>query len=352
MTTLLPPSVEKLRLAHLTRNEAQARTALAQRVRVLPIDWNDQIWQLTLVPMADSGPVEAQAGEWRVQVEWAGAPFDMVLPGGAAQAWIAARFPALDVNSLPDELTAAALDTACYQLLAMLSGLGRGAARILGLERKTGAGDDFPHVFRLEARCDGQVLSGRLGCGSLGLMLMAGLAARLPALSNELPVDDLPVLLRAEIGHTWLDATELSGLLPGDAVLVEHAFLSPEGELWLGHDAWGVRVQCDDTELTVTQEFIHLGLIMSPTTTDSAESEHPISPDKLPLRLAFDLGERTMTLAELQNLQVGQAIDLARPLSSAVSLRVNGALVGTGELVEIDGRLGVTITALATRVET
>lgn len=68
--------------------------------------------------------------------------------------------------------------------------------------------------------------------------------------------------------------------------------------------------------------------------------------EPLPLRLVFDLGERAMTLGELQSLQVGQSLDLGRPLSSSVTLRVNGAQVGTGELVEIDGRLGVTISAL------
>lgn len=69
--------------------------------------------------------------------------------------------------------------------------------------------------------------------------------------------------------------------------------------------------------------------------------------DQLPLRLAFDLGERTLSLAELKALQPGQTLELGRPLAGAVQLRVNGALVGTGELVEIDGRLGVTVTSLA-----
>ena len=63
----------------------------------------------------------------------------------------------------------------------------------------------------------------------------------------------------------------------------------------------------------------------------------------------FDVGELSLTLGELQTLQVGQPLTLSRPLSSAVSLRVNGALIGTGELVEIEGELGVTITSLFQR---
>ena len=346
MTTHPPASVERLRLARFTRNEAQARTALAQRVRGMPLAWGGESWALTLTPLAESGPIEAQAGEWRLQVEWAGTPFELVLPGVAAQAWIAARFPSLEVAHLPDEFAAATLESACDELVATLSALERGPARLQSLTREAGPGEDLPHQFALEARCDDQVVAARVACGSLGLMLMAGLATRLPPMHNDLPVQELPVQLRAEVGHTWLPAAEITGLRAGDAVLVEHAFLTTEGELWLGHDAWGVRVKCNHTALIVTQEFTHLGLTM-PSTTDTADSEQSFSPDKLPLRLAFDLGDRTMTLGELQNLQVGQAIDLARPLSGSVNLRVNGALVGTGDLIEIDGRLGVAITALA-----
>lgn len=74
--------------------------------------------------------------------------------------------------------------------------------------------------------------------------------------------------------------------------------------------------------------------------------------DRLLMRVAFDVGERTMTLGELQALQEGQVIELGQPLSTAVSIRVNGSLVGTGELVEVDGRLGVSVTSIFGRNET
>lgn len=67
---------------------------------------------------------------------------------------------------------------------------------------------------------------------------------------------------------------------------------------------------------------------------------------QVPITLSFDLGERTLTLGELKTLQVGQSLALDRPLSSAVAVRANGALIGWGELVLIDERVGVTLTAL------
>ena len=44
-------------------------------------------------------------------------------------------------------------------------------------------------------------------------------------------------------------------------------------------------------------------------------------------------------------------IDLAREPGNAVRVSVNGRRIGAGEIVEIEGRLGVRITELAVRNE-
>lgn len=62
----------------------------------------------------------------------------------------------------------------------------------------------------------------------------------------------------------------------------------------------------------------------------------------------FDLGELVLPLRTLRTLAVGQVFELDRPLPSGVRMRANGQLLGEGDLVEIDGRLGVTLTRLAT----
>ena len=62
--------------------------------------------------------------------------------------------------------------------------------------------------------------------------------------------------------------------------------------------------------------------------------------------------KRSISDAELQALHEGQVIELGQPLSTAVGIRVNGSLVGTGELVEVDGRMGVSVTSVFGRNET
>ena len=72
-------------------------------------------------------------------------------------------------------------------------------------------------------------------------------------------------------------------------------------------------------------------------------SAEVVSLESLPVRLSFDLGEVTLTLAQVHALQVGQALTLDHPLQGAVRIRANGALIGEGDLVEVDGHIGVSI---------
>ena len=51
--------------------------------------------------------------------------------------------------------------------------------------------------------------------------------------------------------------------------------------------------------------------------------------------------------AELRALQPGAIFDLQRPLADGpVMIRANGALIGTGDLVEVEGRIGVRVGTL------
>ncbi len=61
------------------------------------------------------------------------------------------------------------------------------------------------------------------------------------------------------------------------------------------------------------------------------------------------LGTIEMELAELARLRPGQVLDCETPLGSSVELVVSGAPVGNGELVGVDGKLGVRILSMARR---
>lgn len=350
----------------LTRNEAQARNLLAQRALACPLELAGQVWQLDVQPWPPGqGASPPPPQDWHLRLDWGGARFDLWLPASAAQTWMAASEPGLDLPTLPEAFAAAALEDALAAALAALAGLQRGAARLESLSRVGDeAGSDSssdgtgPHRFGLRLTQGEAVVHGALAADTLGLMLIAGLAAQRPAQANALDEDRLPVPLLAAIGSARLSVGELDGLRPGDAVLLERTWLDADGGLWLLAGDLGVRVRWNDGGLTVTQTATPIGLAMpepeaesmpAPAPEPVAEKPADAPPDwsSLPVLLTFDLGERTLTLGEIKSLQVGQSLELARPLEQAVHIRANGALIGSGELVEIDGRLAVGIASLA-----
>lgn len=71
-----------------------------------------------------------------------------------------------------------------------------------------------------------------------------------------------------------------------------------------------------------------------------------LAPD-VPVQVIAVMGKRGITIKELMELRMGQVIDLKRPPNETVDVVVNGKLFARGELVEIDGKLGVRILKLA-----
>lgn len=67
---------------------------------------------------------------------------------------------------------------------------------------------------------------------------------------------------------------------------------------------------------------------------------------QLPLQLLFDIGECEMNMRELQALHVGSVIKLASQISEVVRVTINGRMIASGELVEVDGKIGVILARL------
>lgn len=341
----------RVRLPRMKRRDVLARNQIAQRVSALSVPWEGSAWQLTLRPSLKKGPLPVGESEWCLRLSWDGVPLDLVLPAAGAQAWLHTRFPDLDLPELPEPFLAALMARACGSLTGALGDLQCGAVRVDGLVRGPSEGRPLEHVFNLEAVSGESAVRGRLAVDPLGLELMAGEAAKLEVATNRMQLDDLPILMRLEVGALWLDASQLSSLVPGDAILMEQSLPGEDRKLWLACGDSGLQVVVEETRMTVLTAFRSGGWVMPPHESRSDADSTLATIDHLPLRVVFDLGEMSMTLSQLRDLQVGQSIELGYPLPSVVRVRVNGALVGTGELVDIDGRLGVTLTALAPRAQ-
>ena len=83
---------------------------------------------------------------------------------------------------------------------------------------------------------------------------------------------------------------------------------------------------------------VAIGYVPAPMTQALADSAS--------VELVVQLGTTRMTLRQLGELSPGAIISLGRPLAGPFEVRAHGRLIGRGELVDVDGELGVRIVSL------
>lgn len=185
---------------------------------------------------------------------------------------------------------------------------------------------------------------------TLRLPMVAGEVGVSVAELEELQVGDVVVLQ----GAAKQDATQVAiAILPGKTIIAtvdgQKLAIARVGNSMSTSDAAGG----DAKSAQAPKAAAPAGA--APAAAAPAKASEPLMPaasiEELPIRIVFDLGEVELTLAELKALVPGQVINLARDPGNAVRVSVNGRRIGAGEIVEIEGRLGVRITELGGRHE-
>jgi type III secretion system YscQ/HrcQ family protein len=162
---------------------------------------------------------------------------------------------------------------------------------------------------------------------------------------------DATVALRLEVGRTAVARSDLSGLGAGDVILFERfGVRDARGgpvTLRLGRGGFGARL--DGDALTIEEHF-RLNRGVSTMEFDPSQKGEAASADQLlrelPVEVVCELGRVTMSGRELLELRPGVVIPAGRPLSGPVDLTVGGRVVARGELVDVEGEIGVRITQL------
>lgn len=165
------------------------------------------------------------------------------------------------------------------------------------------------------------------------------------------PTQHLPSTLHLRIGQATLMPAEIADLAVGD-VLIPDAFsiatsqddvligevewCTAQGEVFVRthrattEDAWLVRMP-NDNVLRAHPAHVEA----------SVSSEHRSL--ELPVTLALTLGQITLTHAEAQAMLPGSVVKTGIPSGGQVHLMAGGKIVARGELVDIQGELGVRI---------
>ncbi len=67
----------------------------------------------------------------------------------------------------------------------------------------------------------------------------------------------------------------------------------------------------------------------------------------IPMKIEGSLGEATILLKDLINLQAGSVIELERNISDTIDVKVNGVPVAKGEMVIVGDKIGIRITEIS-----
>jgi type III secretion system YscQ/HrcQ family protein len=180
---------------------------------------------------------------------------------------------------------------------------------------------------------------------------------------------------RVELDGAWtLSPADLLGLAPGDVVLLGCPPPRPEGapaglevSARLGRGRAGAlrcRLHPDDPnrlelvalETRATPEDLMLDAVTEapgPHAEPAALVSGADVPcaaaallEDVPAPVAVELGRLSLTVAQLVALEPGRILRFNRTTSDPVALALDGRLVARGELVEVDGELGVRVIAL------
>ncbi|WP_047236242.1 YscQ/HrcQ family type III secretion apparatus protein [Chromobacterium subtsugae] len=163
-----------------------------------------------------------------------------------------------------------------------------------------------------------------------GPVWLARVEAPRPAAMPARRFDWLSAPLAFGLGHSHISQALLRSVRGGDVLLVQQT-----ASLVACHGRTVGRYQRSDE-----------GIIMEWQMEEAAERDEPALADieQLPVRLEFVLQQSRVTLAELRQLCQGRLLPLQAGAERQVEVHANGALLGRGELVQLDGQLGVEVT--------
>jgi type III secretion protein Q len=173
------------------------------------------------------------------------------------------------------------------------------------------------------------------------LPLLAQIVELLPLAPADLA--GLPVEIACWVGRTVVTLGELRGLRPTDLIVAQASRAGQaKVDLVVGRTlAFAAEVL--HNRVTITDRPRRL---MAEETGPPGGPEIAGELDSVPITLVFELGRVQIALGELKTLAPGFSFDLGKDLRAPVDILANGKKIGTGELIQIDERIGVRVSQL------
>lgn len=171
----------------------------------------------------------------------------------------------------------------------------------------------------------------------------------------------LQVPLTIEAGYGFLPAADVVALRPDDIVVLDHFGPRPVtgGPVALRLQGGVFPAFLDGAGVTIMAPFHLRAESMADTQNESDQhdapatgtepSTQPSSPSEhllreLPVQITCEIGRVTLTAREILELRPGAVVPVGRPLAGPVDLTAGGRVIARGELVDVEGELGVRVT--------
>jgi flagellar motor switch protein FliM len=162
-------------------------------------------------------------------------------------------------------------------------------------------------------------------------------------------LSDARVQLSIELGRAALSRADLGALAAQDVILFDRIGVRDARggpvSLRLGRGSFAARL--DGEALVIVEPFgLNVGATDMEDQGDKAAGGDALL-GELPVEVVCELGRVTLTGRELLELRPGAVLPAGRPLAGPVDLTVGGRVVARGELVDVEGEIGVRITQLS-----
>jgi type III secretion system YscQ/HrcQ family protein len=170
----------------------------------------------------------------------------------------------------------------------------------------------------------------------------------------------LPITLVLEVGSTELLVSELSSLTPGDVVVLDRCSVrrtmtggAEQGSAEISGTAVLRAAGATRTrwQLAITDGVARLEgrarneeRRMTRDTTTAGKSGDAIElVGDAPIELRVEIARVSLPLEDLAQLKPGEIVTTGRALGAEVVLRAGERIIATGELVDVDGEVGVRV---------
>ncbi|MBC05411.1 type III secretion system cytoplasmic ring protein SctQ [Thalassospira sp.] len=348
----------------IDRETRQALNILAMPRLPASVTFAGRDWQVQGSMLARHEVQRAAPGSaFTLRATLASHPIAVKVPVDFLGDILSATLPAgTPISHVPESLSLALIEVAIGELVASLATQGL-TFELLGLEQSD-AVTEYNNIMSatLNGMPDGDASTCTimLFASNGALPVLASLCQQVP-MDETLKAPDIPTKVRLEIGESSLSFTDFTNLTTGDVIFPDTISIPDDtGSILLRvSQRLGLRGVWTGTQITI-QEVITVNMppsdapeivdedsdIPENETEESAVSE-PVdisSLADLPVQLSFDLGVHQLSLAELNKTGVGSVFETGRTPENMVTIRANGAAVGRGELVDLDGRTGLRIT--------